>query len=647
VKSADFVARADAASRAAREHQPMAADRPDLPSHELLCGIPDRTDARLSPDGQQVAFLAPLGGALNLWVAPVDDLATARPLTQVTGTGLRPTHGWTYDGKYVLYALDEGGNELFHVYAVDVVSGQARDLTPYPGIHAQVVGGSPSRPDALIIAMNRDDPRRHDYYRTSIETGAIEPVLVGREYVKAFADEALDVHAGVRSTDDGGAVVEIIVRGEVRPVLTIAPEDSIAFVVGQQPGLNLDSTALYLLTSTGAPTVRLVRVDVATGALTDVAGDPERDVEAVFIDAATREPLAVCVAGARKQWRAVQPELQTELDTFTAGRPGDALELSNSLDGDRWLATFGDPSGPSTWELWNRTGRSRTVLFADRPALADHRLGSTEPFEFLSRDGLTVRGYVTLPPGRERRNLPAVVYVHGGPWGRDGWWWDPSRQLLATRGYLCVQVNYRGSTGYGRDFVNAGDREWGRRMQTDLLDAIDHLAGRGTLDRDRVAIYGGSYGGYAALVGATFTPDVFRAAIAWVPPVNLVTVIKSFPSYWAAALSMWRRRVGDPDIEPAFLLSRSPISRVADLRIPLLLVQGENDPRCPVTEAEQLVAAMRERGTPHTYIVVPDEGHGFLRPENNVKLLGWIEDFLAEHLPASGEITQPQLQVEE
>lgn len=609
---------------------PSAVNR--IPPHDVLCGIAERTDPRLSPCGRRVAFLAPIDGALNLWVADADDLDEAVPLTQVSGSGLRPNHGWSYDGQHILYALDEDGDELFHVYAVHVGTGVTRDLTPYAGVHAQVVGGSVRHPGQVIVAMNLADPTRHDYYRVSVETGDLELVLTGRNYLRVFVDDSLRPRCGIRLRDDGTAEIEVLGDGAPRTLRTIEADDALPFVTGQQPGLSSDGTSLYLLTSAESRTVRLVRVDLHSGELTGIVSDPEFDVEAVFVDADTRLPLAACIGGARKRWAAVQEELLPDLDAFTLGHRGDVLELTNSLDGGTWLATFADPAGPTAWELWDRFGKQRRPLFIDRPRLADHDLGEVEPFEFMSRDGLTIRGYLTFPPGSRRRDLPAVFYVHGGPWGRDGWWWDPSRQLIATRGYLCVQVNFRGSTGYGRAFLNAGDREWGGRMQDDLLDALDHLTTLGWIDPARVAIYGGSYGGYAALVGATFTPDTFCAAIAWVPPVNLVTLIKSFPPYWSANLAMWKRRVGDPEVDEDFLLSRSPITRAGELRIPLLLVQGENDPRCPVTEAEQLIAELRWRAIPHTYVLVADEGHGFLRPENNIRLLGWIEDFLGEHL---------------
>lgn len=609
-----------------------------VPPHEVLAGEPERSDPRLSPDGNRLAYLAPYNDALNLWIAPVDDLAAARPVTDVGGTGVRPSHGWSYSASHVLFALDEGGNELFHVYAVDAESRELRDLTPFPGVHARVVAGSPRRPHELLLTLNRDEPTRLDYYRVDVRTGALELVARGRGYLAVFADGDLQVRGGVRLEADGTGVVELLdprdVEAPARTVLRIDPDDAVSLTMTSQPGMTVAGDAVHLLVGTGGSVVALQRIDVATGVVTTLFTAEDRDAVAAVLDPATREPVAVCVAGPRRGWHPLAPHLHRVLAGL-AEPTYDVLELAGTVDGCRWLASLGSPSAPTSYRLVDVGAAAGvgTELFCDRPRLREFPLGRCEPFVFTSRDGLTIHGYLTRPPHTGGQPLPAVLYVHGGPWGHDGWWWDPSRQLIATRGYACVQVNYRGSTGYGGAFVSAGDRQWGARMQDDLHDAVAYLAGIGAIDPDRVAIYGGSYGGYAALVGATFTPDAFRAAIAWVPPVNLVTLIRSFPPYWSAGLAMWKRRVWDPDTEPEFLLSRSPLTRARNLRIPLLLVQGENDPRCPPSESGQLVAELTARGIPHTYVVVPGEGHGFLRAENNVALLGWIDDFLAEHLP--------------
>jgi dipeptidyl aminopeptidase/acylaminoacyl peptidase len=307
--------------------------------------------------------------------------------------------------------------------------------------------------------------------------------------------------------------------------------------------------------------------------------------------------------------------------------------FSDADHADRtWIVAFTTDDGPVRYWSWDRDAREGTFLFEHRPDLSRYRLAKVEPFTFTSRDGLEIHGYLSFPLGEERRNLPTVLNVHGGPWARDGWGYDPEAQWLANRGYLAVSVNFRGSTGYGKSFLNAGDKEWGAKMHDDLLDALDWCIAQGYTDANRVGIYGGSYGGYAALVGATFTPERFTCAVDVVGPSNLKTLIESVPPYWAPLIAQFHTRVGNPETEEEFLWSRSPLSRVDDISIPLLIAQGANDPRVKQAESEQIVAAMKERGIPHEYLLYEDEGHGFVKPENRLDFYARAERFLAEHL---------------
>jgi dipeptidyl aminopeptidase/acylaminoacyl peptidase len=605
-----------------------------VPTHAQLFGNPERSHPRLCPDGSLVAYLAPHEGSMNLWLAPVDELDSARPLTTVGGGGLRPTHSWSADGSRLLLSLDDNGDEQFRLYALTVADGDLTPLTP-AGTHARLVGISAATPATVLIAANLADPARHDYFHVDLDTAELSLVCEGNGHLSTFGDRHLQPGAAMRLDEAGAAVLEVRDGPGWTPLVTLGAEDSLGLYLMPQPGLVGAGSHLELLVADGADTVGLVRLPLDGSGRQRLLGDPGFDVEAAFTDPATRETLAVAVAGPRRRWLARTAELQAEIDAIAGQVEGELFELDSSLDGSRWLMTVVSPSGPTSWLVWDRASRTLVPLFQDRPELSACALGQMEPFTCSSRDGLTLHGYLTYPVGRARTDLPTVLYVHGGPWQRDSWSWNPLRQLFATRGYLCVQVNFRGSTGYGRTFLDAGDREWAGRMHDDLLDTVAALADRGIVDPKRVTIFGGSYGGFAALVGAAFTPDDFVAAIAWCPPTNLVTTIRSFPPYWAAGLALWKRRVGDPDTEPEFLYARSPMSRAGQIRIPLLLVAGANDPRCPASEAEQIVKELDARAIPHTCVVVADEGHGFLRQENNIKLLGWIEDFLATHMPAS------------
>jgi len=334
----------------------------------------------------------------------------------------------------------------------------------------------------------------------------------------------------------------------------------------------------------------------------------------------------------RAEYHVLDPAVAADYEAIRALHSGDPGLIGRDEADVTWLIAFTDDAGPVRYYAYDRSTRTGSFLFDSRPELARYELARMEPFSFTTRDGLTVHGYVTFPPGGGRSGLPAVLDVHGGPQARDVWGWNPEAQWFANRGYLCIQVNYRGSTGYGKAFVSAGDREWGAKMHDDLLDAVGYVVQQGWADRDRIAIYGGSYGGYAALVGAAFTPDVFRCAVDIVGPSNLQTLLETIPPYWAPAKAQLYKRVGNPETDQEFLWSRSPLSRVRDIRIPLLIAQGANDPRVKQAESEQIVAALAEAGIDYEYMLFPDEGHGFAKPENRIKFYAAAERFLAKYL---------------
>jgi dipeptidyl aminopeptidase/acylaminoacyl peptidase len=337
------------------------------------------------------------------------------------------------------------------------------------------------------------------------------------------------------------------------------------------------------------------------------------------------------------EYRVLDPSLEADVAAIRALHPGDPDIVAHDHSDMVWLVAFTNDSGPVPFFLYDRRRREGRFLFDHQPELARYELAPMEPFSYPARDGLTIHGYVTFPPGAGRANLPMVLNVHGGPWGRDSWGFDPEAQWLANRGYLCVQVNFRGSTGYGKAFVNAGDREWGGAMQDDLTDAVAFVAGQGWADPARVAIYGGSYGGYAALAGVAFTPGLYRCAVELVGPSNLKTLIETIPPYWQPQVALFHQRVGNPETDAEFLWSRSPLSRAASIRTPLLIAQGANDPRVKQAESEQIVAALREAGIDYEYMLFPDEGHGFAKPGNRLAFYAAAERFLARHLGGRAE----------
>ena len=612
----------------------------ELIPREVLFGNPERVSPAISPDGTRLAWIAPHEGVLNVWVAPASagagvDLSAAQVVTDDRDRGIR-TFAWAHDARHLLYLQDTGGDENWRLHDVDLETMHRRDLTPFDGVQARVVAMERKFPTELLVALNRDNAELHDVYRLDLVTGELTKEVENPGFIDWVADAQLAVRGAIAPQPDGSLAVLVRdnAEGDWRPLLTVPAEDALTSDV---VAFSEDGGSLLGVSSVGANTGRLVRIDAATGAEQVLAADPEADVSDVRIQPDTREPQIVTFQKDRSEYLVLDPAVADDLTAIRALQPGDPAFTGADDSDTTWLVAFNNDSGPVPYYAYDRASKAGRFLFENRPALSQYELASMEPFSFTARDGLTVHGYATFPPGAERSGLPTVLDVHGGPWARDSWGFNPEAQWLANRGYLCVQVNYRGSTGYGKAFVNAGDREWGGRMQDDLTDAVGFVTGQGWADPDRVAIYGGSYGGYAALVGAAFTPDLYRCAVDIVGPSNLRTLIETIPPYWAPMISQFHRRVGDPAVDADFLWSRSPLSRVSDIRIPLLIAQGANDPRVKQAESEQIVAALKKAGIDYEYLLFPDEGHGFAKPENRLTFYAAAERFLARHLGGRAE----------
>ncbi len=601
----------------------------DLIPRDVLFGNPERLAPAVSPDGRRVAYIAPVDGILNVWVGTLggDDAA---PVSNDRERGVR-SFAWCPDNRHIVYPQDSGGDENWHLHVVDLEDGGDVDVTPFDGVQARILAADRRQPHHLLIGLNRRNPELHDAYLLDVRDGSLELRAENPGFAGWLVDTELAVRGGMAFLADGGVEIQVgdPAAGEYRTLLAVGSEDAISTDVA---GFTHAGDAIYLVTSKDVNAARLVQMDVATGAFEVLAEDPTYDVSDVLIDPDTHRVQVVTFTRERADHVVLDDALRADVEAMRALHPGD-LHFRGRDRADRiWIVGFTADDGPVAYYAFDRRSGTGTFLFAHKPDLAEYTLAAMEPFTFTARDGLEVHGYLTFPPGSDRTRTPTVLFVHGGPWARDEWGFAPDPQWLANRGYLCVQVNYRGSTGYGKDFLNAGDREWGARMHDDLLDAVAWVAEQGYADPDRIAIYGGSYGGYAALVGATFSPDAFRCAIDVVGPSDLRTLIRSIPPYWAPLVAQFHRRVGNPDTDADFLWSRSPLSRVDQIRIPMLIAQGANDPRVKKEESEQIVAAMTERGIPHRYMVFPDEGHGFRKPENNLKFHAAAEEFLAEHL---------------
>jgi dipeptidyl aminopeptidase/acylaminoacyl peptidase len=602
--------------------------QPELIPRAVLFGNPTRLSPDISPDGTRLAYVAPVDGVLNVWVGGLDG-DDFRPVTDDRDRGVR-SFAWAHDNRHLIHVQDRGGDENWHLYATDLAAGGTRDLTPFERIQARVIAREKGFPGTLLVGLNRRTPELHDVYRLDLASGELTLIAENPGFVGWLADRQLEVRGAVRATPEGG--LDVLVRdGADAPWQTlhaVGRDDAL----GTSPlGFTADGSALLMLSSRDVDTSRLLRMRL-DGSADVLFEDEHADVVGVLTDPDTREAQLVIVQRERADAVVLDPSIAADLEALRAVHPGDIRFASHDVANRTWLAAFTADDGPIAYYRYDRPSREARFLFTHQPELEGRTLARMEPFSFTARDGLTIHGYLTFPPGLGRTGLPAVLNVHGGPWARDAWGFDPQAQWLANRGYLCIQVNYRGSTGYGKSFVNAGDREWGAKMHDDLLDAVRWAIDRGHADPTRIAIYGGSYGGYAALIGAAFTPEVFRCAVDIVGPSNLRTLIDSIPPYWRPMIAQFHLRVGDPAADAELLWSRSPLSRADQIRIPLLIAQGANDPRVPQSESEQIVAALRENGIPHEYLLFPDEGHGFARPENRLRFYAAAERFLARHL---------------
>jgi dipeptidyl aminopeptidase/acylaminoacyl peptidase len=613
----------------------------------VLFGNPERVSPRLSPDGTQLAWIAPHDGVLNVWLAPISsqdgvDWGAARVVTDDTDRGIQQ-FAWAHDGRHLLYLQDTGGDENWRLHDVDLQTMQRRDLTPFEGVQTQLIATEKDFPDEILIGLNKDNVQLHDVYRLDLRTGGLTKELTNPGFIGMIADAQLAVRTALQPQPDGSMV--LVVRdsadgegradsAEWRALLTIPAEDSLTT---GPVGVSADGTSLLLVSSVDAQAAGLVRIDLQTGSSEVLAADPEADVSDVRVNPDTREPQIVTILKARSEYRVLDPSVAGHLAAIRALHPGDPV-FADADDDDRvWLISFTNDSGPVSFYAYDTATGAGSFLFEHQPELSKYELAPMEPFSYQARDGLTINGYLTFPLGVDRFDLPAVLLVHGGPWARDVWGFDPQAQWLANRGYLCVQVNFRASTGYGKAFLNAGDREWGNKMQDDVSDAVAHAISRGWADPDRIAIAGGSYGGYAALAGAAFTPDLYRCAVDIVGPSNLITLIETLPPYWAPLIAQFHNRVGDPATDKEFLWSRSPLARADPIRIPLLIAQGANDPRVKQAESEQIVAALEKAGIEHDYMLFPDEGHGFAKPENRLKFFAAADKFLSRYLGGRSE----------
>jgi dipeptidyl aminopeptidase/acylaminoacyl peptidase len=624
-----------------------ALAQPDVPliPREKIFGNPTKVAGRLSPDGKWLSWIAPHDGVLNIHVAPAADPAKVRALTNETKRPIRQ-YFWSPDSRQILFINDKGGDENFLLYGVDVTSGEQRTLTPFEKTRVRIINISNEVIDRILVGVNNRDPKWHDVHSLDMRTGKLTPVLTNTgSYSSFLADEQLNIRIAAKSRPDGGTDFYRVSNNavEAQPFEQVTLEDS---QTTQPIGFTADGKILYWLDSRGRDTAAAIAQDVATGRKTVIAQSPKADIGGAMANPRTGLLEAYAVNYLKNEWVPLGGAVKADLDFLKRRLKGEINVQSRTEADDKWIVGVDPVTAPSSAHLYDRKAKTLTKLYTTRPELEGVPLAAMHPVEIKTRDGLTMVSYLTLPvgadpdgDGKPDKAVPLVLMVHGGPWGRDVYGYDPYAQWLSNRGYAVLAANFRASTGFGKKFVSAGDLQWGKKMQDDLNDAVDWAVRRGVTTPDKVAIMGGSYGGYAVLAGLAFTPDKFACGVDIVGPSNLTTLLGTIPPYWEALKAQFHKRMGDPNTPEGKALHRevSPLFHAEKIRRPLLIGQGANDPRVNVNESQQIVDAMKAKNIPVTYVVFPDEGHGFARPQNNIAFNAVAENFLAKCLGGRAE----------
>lgn len=627
-----------------------------LIERQVFFGNPDKAGLQISSDGKHISYLAPLDGVLNVYVAPAENPAAATAVTADKGRGIR-IYFWAYTNQHIIYLQDDGGDENWALHVVDIDTKQDRNLTPFEEILDQsgkpivLPSGKKMRPTAqiqevsrkfpteILIGLNNRNPQFHDVFRLNLESGEMKMIQQNDSFAQFLTDDEYRIRFATLMTPDGGSeIYKMTDTGSWESFIRISMED---MMTTAPIGFDKSNQMLYMIDSRGRNTAALTTFDLATGDIKVLMEDFRADIQGIMIHPTEKNVQAAAVNYTRTEWKILDPAIQGDIDYLKTVSPGDWNVTDRTTDDKFWAVAYVVDDGPVRYYFYDRDAKKATFMFTNRTQAEGLPLAKMHPVVIKSRDGLDLVSYLTLPVDTDKDSnarpdtaLSMVLLVHGGPWARDGWGLNGMHQWLANRGYAVLSVNFRGSTGFGKNFINAGNLEWAGKMHDDLIDAVNWSVSEGIAKKDKIAIMGGSYGGYATLVGLTFTPDVFACGVDIVGPSNLRTLLETIPPYWKPMFEMFASRVGDPRNEQgkAFLDSRSPLTLVDRISKPLLIGQGANDPRVKQSESDQIVKAMQEKSIPVTYVLYPDEGHGFARPENRLSFYAVSEIFLSRFL---------------
>lgn len=601
----------------------FSAIQADLIPRSVLFGNPEKAKVRLSPDGKMISFLAPSNGILNLWIAPVDKIQDAKVITHDQDRGIRQ-YFWSYDPNFIVFLQDFKGDENFRLYSYDLKRQQTDLLTPEKDVKTVIFKGSPSKPKKLLIGLNSRNQSYFDVYLLDLKTGKSKLVLENDQFSELIADNNLQIRFGIKLNEHGDQEVFEYKKDEWTPFMNVPMENTMNTSI---LGFNKKNDTIYLLDSRDTDTAVLKSLKLKTGKTKVLAKNVQADLDCFTKHPANKTIQAIVINYDKPRIEVLDSSIEKDIEYLKTAHKGHFQIVSRALDDKKWIVAYSDDQMPAKYYLYDRS--KLDYLFSGNPILETMNLRPMEPVVIPSRDGLNLVCYLTKPGGDGPK--PMILLVHGGPWARDEWGLNVTHQWLANRGYAVLSVNYRGSTGFGKKFVNAGNLEWSGKMHDDLMDCVQWAIDNNIADSKKVGIMGGSYGGYATLVGLTFTPDLFACGVDIVGPSNLMTLCQSFPAYWKPLINDMKKRIGDWDtVEGAkSLKEKSPLTRVDNIKKPLLIAQGSYDPRVKQAEADQIVDAMKSNQIPVIYALYPSEGHGFANPNNRLSFYALTEQFLA------------------
>lgn len=624
------------------QNQILAKDNNELIPRAVLFGNPDKMRVSITHDGKYILYIAPKDGVLNIWLAPSNDLSKATPITNDKDRGIR-SYMVAYNNKNIIYAQDHKGDENFRLYSYNIENKETKLLTPEKGVRAGIIEASHTKPDEIIIDSNERDPKYFDVYRLDLSSLEKELILKNEQFTGFILDNNLQIKYGLSPDKDGGTEYYELKNGKWELFIKVSIEDSANTSL---LGFDASNEILYMFDGRNRNTSAFKALNLATGNVEILAEDSKADIKLFTVHPTKQVPQAIAINYDRISYKILDKDIEDDIKYLQNLDRGDLIINSRTLDDKTWIVAYNSDNAPVKYYKYDRASKKAEFLFTNNKVLEQYKLAKMIPVIIKSRDNLDLVSYITFPNDikLDRNNIPdkkvpLIINVHGGPWVRDSWGYDPTHQWLANRGYAVLSINYRGSTGFGKDFVNASNKEWGRNMHHDLIDGVNWAVKNNIADAQEIAIMGGSYGGYATLVGVTMTPEIFACGIDVVGPSNLLTLIKSVPPYWEPALNEFKKRIGPWDTEEdiEFLNQRSPLTFVDNIEKPLFIAQGANDPRVKQAEADQIVNSMKAKHIPVVYALYPDEGHGFAKPGNRISYYALAEQFLAKILKGRAE----------